>query len=185
MFSQRKIIPLECDFEKFFEYLDNNYNIPIEKIISKNVYFKIRGHTLEISDTDVRQCAEYFEVLSEEKINQQPGEKDKFFMGIDKSWGAFREDWDFKRDLYISSKFKRRLGEKILSGCLKDRVFDELKTYNIEDNKVLLLTGMAGVGKTMILKRLAYDVYTSGKAPVIIINTTRTNFDYTIDSKFY
>ena len=184
MLSQRKIIPVECDFENFSDHLDNNYKSSIGKITSKNVYFKIRGYTLEISDTDIRQCAEYFEVLDEEKINQQPGEKDKFFMGTETSWGAFREDWDFKRDIYSSPKFKRHVGEKIFAGCLKDRVFDELKTHNIEDNKVLLVTGMAGVGKTMILKRLAYDVYKSGKAPVIIINTTRTSFDYTLIASF-
>jgi len=184
MFSRRKIIPLEYTFENFFEFLDKNYKAPVEKAISKNVRFKIRGHILEISNAEARQYAEYFEVLNEEKINQQPGEKDKFFMGINKSWGAFREDWDFKRDLYSLPKFKRISGEKVFLGCLKDRVFDELHKYDIKNNKVLLLKGMAGVGKTMMLKRLAYDVYKSGEAPVIIINTARVSFDYKLIASF-
>lgn len=184
MFSSRKIIPLEYTFENFFEFLDENYKVPVEKVISKNVRFKIRGHTLEISDAEARQYADYFDILSEHKITQHPGEKDKFFMGTNKSWGAFREDWDFKRDLYTSPKFKRISGEKVLLGCLKDRVFDELQKHDIENNKVLLLTGMAGVGKTMTLKRLAYDVYKTGEAPVIIINTARVTFDYKLIASF-
>jgi tetratricopeptide (TPR) repeat protein len=184
MFSSRKIIPLEYTFDNFFEFLDKNYKVPVEKGISKNVWFKIRGHTLEISDAEARQYAEYFEILDEEKINQHPGEKDKFFMGTNKSWGAFREDLDFKRDLYISPKFKQVSGEKVFSGALKDRVFDELKKHDIENNKVLLLKGMAGVGKTMTLKRLAYDVYKSGEAPVIIISTARISFDYKLIAGF-
>jgi len=148
------------------------------------VRLKLKGHTLEISDADERQYAEYFEILNEEKIYQQPGEKDRFFMGTNKSWGAFREDWDFKRDLYISPNFKRISGEKEFSGCLKDRVFDELKKHDIENNKVLLLTGMAGVGKTMMLRRLAYDVYRSGEAPVIIVSSARISFDYKLLASF-
>ncbi|MDP2682320.1 MAG: SIR2 family protein [Deltaproteobacteria bacterium] len=178
MFSSRKIIPLEYGFDNFFKFLDKNHQIPAEKYVAKNVRLKLKGHTLEISDADERQYAEYFEILNEEKIYQQLGEKDRFFMGTNKSWGAFREDWDFKRDLYISPNFKRISGEKEFSRCLKDRVFDELKKHDIENNKVLLLTGMSGVGKTMMLRRLAYDVYRSGEAPVIIVSSSRISFDY-------
>lgn len=183
-FSKRKIIPVECNFESFFEFLDKNYKIPVEKGGSKNTYLKVRGHTVEINEADARQYAEYFEILNEEKINQQPGNKDEFYMGSNKSWGAYREDWDFKRDLYILPKFKQASGEKGSSGCLKDRVFDELKKYDIESNKVLLLTGMAGAGKTMVLRRLAHDIYTSGEAPVIIISSIRISFDYKLIASF-
>ena len=178
MFSTRKIIPLECDFNIFFQFLDKNYKTPRQIINSKSSFLKIKGHILEITDSDARKYAEYFEILTEEKISQHPGEKDGFFMGMNRSWGVFREDWDFKRDLYESPNVKRTSGEKIFLGCLKDKVFDELKKYSTEDNKVLLLKGMAGVGKTMTLRRLAYDVYKSGEGPVIIINTTIVNFDY-------
>jgi len=184
MFSSRKIIPLECSFENFFEFLDKNYKVSVEKVISENVHLKIRGHVLEINNAEVRQYAEYFEILNKEKINQHPGEKDKFFMGTNKSWGAFRDDWDFKRDLYISPKFKQIHSGRVFPGCLKDRVFNELKKYDIAENKVILLKGMAGVGKTMTLKRLAYDVYKSGEAPVIIINTARVTFDYKLIASF-
>ena len=184
MFSSRKIIPVECNFERFFEFLAKHYKIPVEKGFSKNTYLKVRGHTLEINETDARQYTEYFEILNEEKINQQLGNQNGFFMGANKSWGAYREDWDFKRDLYMSPKFERTHGEKVYVGCLKDRVFDELKKHDIENNKVLLLTGMAGAGKTMVLRRLSHDIYTSGEAPVIIISPIRINFDYKLIASF-
>jgi hypothetical protein len=184
MFSSRKIIPLEYNFEKFFEYLDKNYKIPVEINISKNVFFKLMGYSLELSEEENRQYAEHFEIVNEEKINQEPGNKEDFFKGTNKNWGAFREEWDFKRDLYISSKFKRTERGKVFSGCLKDRVFSELKKYDLGDNKVLLITGMAGVGKTTMLRRLAYDVYKNGEAPVIFINPAGISFDYKLLAGF-
>ncbi len=183
MFSSRKIIPVECNFDHFFEFLDKNYKVSFERGVAKSVHFKLKGHTLQISHSDARQYAEYFEILNEERVDQQC-DKDKFFMGIDRNWGAFKEDWDFKRDLYMSPDFKRISGEKTFLGCLRERIFDELKKIDSDHNKVLLLTGMAGVGKTLTLRRLAYDVYKSGLAPVIIVKVDRINFDYKLLASF-
>lgn len=185
MFSSRKIIPLQCDFDSYVAFLDKNFKeFPAGKEVHRKTYLNLRGHSIEIPSVDTRQYAEYFEILSEEIISQQPGNKDDFFMGANKSWAAHAENWDFKRDLYVSPKFSRVVGEKVFLGCLKDRVFDELRKYDIENNKVLLLTGMAGVGKSIVLRRLAYDIYTSGEAPVINISPTRINFDYKLIAGF-
>lgn len=183
MFSIRKIIPVECDFDKFFEYLDKNYRISTKKEITKNIHFTYKGHCVEISGTEYRQYAEYFDILDDEKINCDPGEKDEFYMGANESWGAFKEGWDFKRDIYISPNFTRTIGGNKVSGCIRSRVFEELETFDVKENKVLLLKGMAGVGKTMILRRLAYDVYTSG-VPTIRINPTQTSLDYKLITSF-
>lgn len=184
MFSSRKIIPLERSFNQFFQYLDKNYKAPVRVGISRNVHFKLLGYDLEIEEQEARQQAEYFEILSEEKISQEPGNRDDFFKGSNRSWGAFREGWDFKRSLYASPDHRRPAGRRVVAGCLKDRVFNELKRFDVEDNKVLLVTGMAGVGKTTMLRRLAFDVYESGQAPVIIIRPGRINFDYRLLAAF-
>jgi hypothetical protein len=183
-FSSRKIIPLENSFEDFFKFLNINYKTQLQKDYSKYAHFKLRGHELEITDTEERQYAEYFDFLTEEKITQEPGEKDKFFLGNNKSWGAFKENWDFKRNLYISPKFKRNLGKKEYVGCLKEKVLEELRKYEPKDNKVILLTGMAGVGKSILLRRLAYDIYKSGESLAIFVNIGRINFDYKMLSSF-
>ena len=166
-FTSRKIIPLKCSFEEFFEYLDKNYKISPKTL--KSVSFKLRGYNLEVDEDEARNYAEFFEILNEEKLGEPPGQKDDFFMGINKSWGAFKEGWDFKRDLYNS---------------IKQRTLEELKKYDIGENKILLITGMPGIGKTMLLRRLAYDVYSAGEAPVIFLQPTKTTFDYKLLATF-
>lgn len=184
MFSSRKIIPLECNLKQFFQYLDKNYKAPVKVGVPGNVHFKLLGYDLEIGEPDARQQAEYFELLSEEKVSQEPGNRDDFFRSTNRSWGAFREGWDFKRSLYASPDHRRAVGRRIVAGCLKDRVFNELKKFDVEDNKLLIVMGMAGVGKSMMLRRLAFDVYESGQAPVIIIRPGRINFDYRLLAGF-
>lgn len=184
MFQSRKIRPVECSYQDFFTYLEKNYKAPVQISVSKDVHIRSMGHDLYISEEEVRQYAEYFEVLTEEKFNQKAGEKNDFFKGTNKSWGAFREGWDFKRGVYISPKFQRTVGGETFSGPLKDRVLAELKKHDTEENKVLLITGMAGVGKTMLLRRIAYDVYEGGFAPVLFINAVGINFDYKILASF-
>lgn len=184
MFQSRKIQPLECSYQDFLTYLEKNYKTPIQISVSKNLHIKLMGHDLQISEEEVRQDAEYFEVLTEEKFNEKAGEKDGFFKGIKKSWGAFREGWDFRREVYISPEVKNTAEGVGFSGGLKDRVFAELKKRDTEENKVLLITGMAGVGKTMLLRRIAHDVYKGGFAPVIFINAAGINFDYKLLASF-
>lgn len=184
MFSSRKIKPLQCDFKEFLQYLDKNYKAPVMISAPGNVHLKLLGYDFEVGELEARQQAEYFEILSEEKISQEPGNRDDFFKGSNRSWGAFREGWDFKRSLYVSLEYNQRAGKRTLVGCLRDRVFDELKRFAVEENKVLLVTGMAGVGKTMMLRRLAFDVYGSGQAPVIIIRPGRITFDYRLLASF-
>jgi tetratricopeptide (TPR) repeat protein len=184
MFSSRKIIPLKCNFKEFFQYLDKNCESPVKIGVPGSVHFRLLGYELEISEQEARQQAEYFEILSEGKVNQESGNRDDFFKGTNRSLGAFREGWDFKRDLYASPDHRRAVGRRTVVGCLKDRVFNELKRFDVEDNKVLLVTGMAGVGKTTMLRRLAFDVYESGQAPVIIIRPGRINFDYRLLAAF-
>lgn len=183
MFSSRKIIPLEINFQDFFNYLKGNYGNPHGKT-TNNVHLRLKGYTLEINDDEYRQYEEYFDILSDEKINQDSGKKDDFFMGINKSWGVFNEDWDFKRDIYKTPEYKRTIGDRVITGNIKDRIFNELRKFDIENNKVILVKGMAGAGKTIMLSRLAYDIHKSGEAPVIIIKSEQSNFDYRLLSTF-
>ena len=49
---------------------------------------------------------------------------------------------------------------------------------------IVLLKGIAGCGKTVLLHRIAYDVYSSGEAPVILIRSLKLNVDYRAISAF-
>jgi len=176
MFQSRKVRPVECSYEDFFTYLEKNGETSQKMDIAREVHIQSMGYDLRVSEEQARQDAEYFEVLTDEKFNEEAGEKDDFFKGVNKSWGAFREGWDFKRAIYMSPQVKSEAG--VTNGLLKDRVFAELTKRDTEENKVLLITGMAGVGKTMLLRRIAHDVYKGGFAPVVFINVAGINFDY-------
>ncbi|MBN2314479.1 MAG: SIR2 family protein [Sedimentisphaerales bacterium] len=176
MFQSRKVRPVECSYEDFFTYLEKNGEPSKKMDIARDVHIQSMGYDLRVSEEQARQDAEYFEVLTEEKFNEEAGEKDDFFKGINKSWGAFREGWDFKRSLYMYPQINSKTG--VSNVGLKDRVSAELTKRDTEENKVLLITGMAGVGKTMLLRRIAHDAYKGGFAPVVFINASRVNFDY-------
>lgn len=176
MFQSRKVRPVECSYEKFFAYLEKNGKTSQKIDLAKNVHIQSMGYDLRVSKEQARQDAEYFEVLNEEKFNEEAGEKDDFFKGTNNSWGAFREGWDFKRAIYMSPQVKSEAG--VAQKGLKDRVSVELAKRDSEDNKVLLITGMAGVGKTVLLRRIAHDVYKEGSAPVVFIKAAGIHFDY-------
>jgi len=183
-FNTRKIIPVQCNFQDFCLSLKDNIQSKPGIDLSRSVRFKLRGVSLEITEAEARQYAEYFEIINDDNVNEEAGEKDQFFMGTNRRWGAFAKGWDFKRDVYNSPEYKHSCEGNTNLPCLKFRVDDELKTHRVENNKILLIRGMAGVGKTMMLRRLAYDIYKSEQAPVIFIKPTRTNFDYKLLASF-
>jgi len=181
-FSSRKIIPIKGSVDDVLKFFKENYNFDRSK--RKHINIKIDGQTINISDAEFRQLSEHFIILNESKINEDPGNMDDFFKGINNRFSVFKEKWDFQRDIYYKNDYKRVINNRPLEGCIKSRVFNELRNYNVEGNTIIIITGMAGIGKTVLLRRLAYDVYTSGIAPVIFIKSSRTNFDYRLLSSF-
>ena len=100
---------------------------------------------------------------------------------VNLSFGAFASDWDFKREIYSSDAYG-----KPRQRCLKSKVFEEFKKTSPDDNRVIIITGMGGVGKSFMLRRLAYDVFRSGAAPVVMMDPNRFAFDFKLlDSVLY
>lgn len=172
-FSSRKIRPIECSFEQFFDDFEQHSPQVIPKLPSCSHHIKVGSNTIAIADKDMKDIVEFIEVLTEEKISEEPGNKDDFFRGTNQSWGAFKENWDFTRDLYQDSSGKG----------LKDRVISSLQGDK-ETNDFFLITGMPGVGKTVILKRLAYDIYKESGFPVFFITPPISDFDYKVLATF-
>jgi len=172
LYQSRKIRPVECSFEDLFAHLRDHSTPKRTSISREREHIKIMGMTLEVDEGKIRQLSESFEVLTEEAIAQEPGQKDDFFKGINSSWGAFREGWDFTRESYGSPQ-----GGSEGFGIL-ERVVTELTTLEGKASKTLLIKGMPGVGKTTLLKRLAYDVYTQQGIPVILLKSLAPTLDY-------
>lgn len=174
IFSRRKMIHVPCSFEEFMDYLGKNYETPRPTaLVAPAVRLNLAGRILELKDLNPRVYREYFTLLDEEVVLKDPGEKDNFFRGINQSFGAFASDWDFRREVYCGEEYG-----KPNQPSLKNRVSEELKKMSPDDNRVLVITGMGGVGKSFMLKRLAYDVYKDGMAPVVLIDPNRFAFDF-------
>ena len=183
IFTRHRIIPLECSFEGLMERLGEIPNkTPVPQPPSEILL--LRGHRLPISLDQARLFAADFEFLSESSLQAGLGDKDDFFRGINQSWGVFGERWDFEREIYGATPLPRNEAGGDRTGSLKDRIFSEVRRTNSEDNKIILLKGIAGCGKTVMLRRIAYDVYSSGEAPVILIRSLKLNVDYRAISAF-
>ena len=183
IFSRHRIIPLQCSFEELMESLGkvsdkNDIPLPPSEILL------LRGHRLPIPLNQARLFAADFEFLNDSKLRADPGDKDDFFRGVNQSWGAFGENWDFERTIYRTAPSSRRIAGRGRPESLKDRIFREIRRTNPEDNKIILLKGIPGCGKTVLLRRIAYDVYSSGEAPVILIRSLKLNADYRAISAF-
>lgn len=174
IFSRRKMIHIPCTFDEFMDYLAKNYGIarPIVSV-APAMRLNLAGRILEMEDLNPRIYRDYFTLLDEEIAREDPGEQDDFFRGINQSFGAFASDWDFRREVYFGGEYG-----KSNQPSLRSKVFEEIKKVSPDDNRVLIITGMGGVGKSFMLKRLAYDVYKSGMAPVVLIDQNRFAFDF-------
>lgn len=145
---------------------------------------------IEIPPDDLKLYSGQFEILTEAKTAASAGSLDDFFKGANESWGAFREDWDFRRSIYTNDHHKREVvisrfqhgllsstQPKVLRGSLWKLVKTEMEKPHPEDNQIVLIQGGAGLGKTVLLKRLGYDTYSILRCPVIFVTNSQT-LDY-------
>ena len=183
LFARHRIIPLECSFERLMEELGENCDDG-PHTLSPSETLLLRGHRIPIPVDQARMFEADFEFLSESKLGADPGERDDFFRGLNQSWSAFAENWDFEREVYRVNESPRSNSRRGRLESLKDRVFREVKRTSPEDNRIILLKGMAGCGKTVLLRRIAYDIYSSGEAPVILLRSLKLNVDYRAISAF-
>lgn len=169
-FSRRNIVPVKCSFQELIEFLLKK---PMEKgppAPQRNM-IRVSGHDMKFAPREINPCSNFFFIMGEKDLDQPPGNKDDFFRGINRSWGAFREKWDFQRDTYIDEN------------GFRERISNELKKMGPSDNRVLMVAGVPGIGKSMMLRRTAYDSYRSG-FPTLIFDSTKSKFDFKILDSF-
>ena len=175
-FETHKMIPIKCTFEELFEKLDKIKRPEPLSLETKPEGERIRveGKDIFLSQRELEMYHDYFEVLYDALIPAEAKNKEDFFKGMINDYGCYVRDFDFKREVYLKPE---QIGNKPTKPNIKDRVFAELQKRDTEDNRVILITGPPGVGKSVLLHRLAYDVFTSGQAPVIFFDRTRAFFD--------
>jgi tetratricopeptide (TPR) repeat protein len=144
------------------------------EFLPRGAKIRIEGKDISLTKREIDGIHDYFEILTERKIQTEIKNKDDFFRGMISNYSYYREDIDFKREVYVKPK---TVDGKIIRQSLKDRIFSELQKKDLNENCVILVKGLPGVGKSVLLRRLAYDVYSSGKAPVLLFDKTRFHFD--------
>ncbi len=176
-FLKNRMKPIVCTFEQFFQWLKINYDSSAEPRLKGTMNLRIEDQLLEVDKQKLVPYASTLEILNEENMKEDPGNKDDFFKDINKSWGAFAAGWDFKRSAYDTPVAS---GSQESKKSLKTRVLEELldeQKRGSENNRLLIITGMPGVGKTVMLRRLAFDAAENG-VPTIISHSTESGFDF-------
>jgi|GEM_PF-1530528 len=174
---KRNIIPIPLTFEGFINELGKNPVMasPMERKTA-SVSLKLKYRDVKIPYREYKEFEEYFKIVSEEDIQKGKIEEGlteenrikRFLKGQSENWEAFKKGWDFKRDIYFE---------------VKNKVEQEVNENRPENNDAILLLGGGGLGKSILLKRLAYDLYEAGN-PVIILNSYLSFFDYKLIDKF-
>jgi len=173
---ERNIFPLPLTFEELIAELSKVEDriTSVEKH-EKNL-LRLNSGNIWIQYRDYKEFEEFFRILSEWELQRavegesEPERIKAFLKGRSTGWEPFEKEWDFKREIYFD---------------LKDRIVQEMdeSKRRPEDNKALLLKGGGGLGKSILLKRIAYDFYKSGM-PVIILNSYLSSFDHQMINHF-
>jgi hypothetical protein len=173
---KKNIIPIPMTFEDFTETL-NKKNVSSKKdaTLVDNISLNLKYKEVKISYRDFKEYSDHFQIMNQNMTNSdlETGLKEeerieKFLKGQSDSWEPYIKSWDFRRDAYFK---------------IKDKVKQELTKTRPEDNDILLVLGGGGLGKSVMLRRLAYDFY-SDKTPILILNNYQTYFDMKLINKF-
>ncbi len=164
---ERKVIPLPMTATEFVNMIKSGVPFGSTPLNNKDdVRVAVKGRTKLISHKDARLYRQSFDFLSEDALAEIQPDNDElrrdFFRGLLKDWTGYVKGWDFKRNQYTE---------------IFDRLKTELINPDVGKNKSLMVFGPAGSGKTVLLRRLAYDAYRVLGNPVVILRPYYEDID--------
>lgn len=115
-----------------------------------------------------------FDLLQDQNLrslNEQPID---FLRGKCDSYTPFLLNWDFKRKtklLWANSESDLKLPNNLTDFRTRGNIDD------LDENSFVALIGLAGSGKSVLIKRLTFDWYNSGN-PVLFINSENRDIDF-------
>lgn len=182
LFNKYNIIHIEGTFEEFISRTKTKLIEGRDELIYAEKTIHIHGFPIDIPNTIERPAREYFTFLNSSSWDSNLKKINKFFDGEDNSFYPYTQNWDFERELYsferdINPQKCKLYGTNVNDG-LKKHLFKNINNPVSDKNEITILTGPAGCGKTIILKRLAFDWYTFAGLPVIIMDPQGPYIDF-------
>ena len=181
LFAKYDIIHVKGTFEDFISSAHKEFKDKKFDPVYSQKTIHVRGVPIDIPSSLERPSKEYFDFLHSSSTESKQKELRTFFNNDDLSFYPYQQEWDFIREIYSFDKNKnpekpKVFGHNVTDG-LKKHMFNKINDPKSESNEITILTGPAGCGKSIILKRLAFDWYTYG-LPVIFIQPQGPNIDF-------
>ncbi|WP_406660154.1 SIR2 family protein [Methanolobus sp. ZRKC3] len=164
---ERKIIGIEGTFSDFMSFISENIDNLETNNITENEHCKINDTIIPVSKIDFQVHKDEFDLLTEEStekilISDKKKMVENFFKGKISDWSPYSHNVDFVRDTYYD---------------MWNSIQKELADKKSQSNKLILMHGMPGCGKSSLIKRLGYDIYQKEKLPVFYLKNTGILFE--------
>lgn len=153
MWQSRRVQPVVTSFEEFMNFLETK--IPSLKRILGTIKKGVKKEIHSYLKHDSIMSEGLQNYLETELAHVFPGiatggsRPSDFYKGKDEGWGGIKQQLDIKR----------RVCDQIIADALLDT--------NLKDLSLFLLKGHAGSGKTIALKRIAWNAACELGAPVV------------------
>ncbi|WP_143217363.1 SIR2 family protein [Acetobacter sp. DsW_063] len=152
--SSKNFDVIPCTFSEFMKTLDESIPKLLRFIVpsDESVNFPLRNFYISPTheSTDLRRSLERDVTLVHAAMSAFEQTAEQFYSGYDTGWGAIINRFDVKR----------KASEEVLFKAL-------LENESPNDPVFFLLRGPAGSGKTIALKRAAFDAATANQALVL------------------
>lgn len=157
----KNVKPIVCDMSTFIKFIKSNWDsIEDVPVFSRTIPLKVNEKIVNVEVGALVDLGPYIELLYEKPIREEPAiSLENFLRGETDSWLPYKKEWEFKRDARNKDNFS-----------LKQRVELEIRNTESKNNKILVLLGDDGSGKTTLVKRIAFDLAFKKELPTFLIN---------------
>lgn len=165
--------------EKWAEYftfenssVENNDEYDFSNATTDKYAFFVNKKLVSISKKEVKDISDFAILLDYEELNPSPKPKflhRNYFASFLKNDTSYPKWYGYAEKYNITRHFQSELTK-----CVKDSLNNPA---NFE-HRPILLHGQSGVGKSVALGQLAYDIFHEKQYPVIYITNPRISFSY-------
>ena len=161
----------EGTFEVLIDILYSLKDDEIKPIIGRpGEKANIFGENIIIENDDLRRISHLGSLLTHtflerRGIYSETKIKD-FLEGYDADWSPYVREWDFRRKS-IENEIKAYI----------DKQINEME-FESYFSSTILIKGQSGSGKSVLLKRIALEIYLKRKFPVIFVDPESTTIDH-------